>query len=149
YRRSFESADGIRRNGRLAVGVAHDIDQQAASALFLAHLNGAVVWIPPYQFLSNLAREGADLIESGSPVKWHHDVGSEQASGLHKAHQPKLVQQVAQRKSGRADLGESVIRRIYVVVRRGRIEDHLVRALDPIRSATPSVQGGARLVGQA
>src|SRR5947209_10184456 len=77
-RRSWKSPHGIRRNGRLAIGVAHNVDQQAAASPFLAHLSGPVQRIPSYQFLSNLACECTHLIESGAPVKWHHDVGSEQ-----------------------------------------------------------------------
>src|ERR1700704_3907827 len=115
-----EGADRIWRHRRLTIGVTHDVDQQPTSALFLAHLRSSVLWVPAYQFLSHVPCECADFVEIGAPVKWYDDVGSEQASGLNEAHQPKLVEQIAQRKSGRADLGEIVVRRVQVVVRRGQ-----------------------------
>src|SRR5204863_3545817 len=114
YWRPTAGADRIRRDRRLRVGVAVDVEEETALALLFGELGREVLGVGRRQTLGDGVGKAVDLLESRTNRNRSDHVQPARARGLDERNQLQLLEQDFERECGLANQAEVLVRGIEV-----------------------------------
>lgn len=139
--RSRSGSHGVRRDGGLAVGVAHDVEVQPVLSFRLALFGGVPLRVAYDEHLGDLVRELAHLVEVRRTVEGDVHVQALAAGGFDEGRQVEFGQQLPDVQSGATCGGE-------VVAGWVEVEDQLIGVARAVGARQPGVRSNTGLVGE-